>query len=173
MKRMRPSLSRLVSGYVFWGKGFSIAAFTLSLLLISGCSANNTVTVLWTGGSQTILASPIANQGINHQVIIQTSTFVPLEIDINTGDTVTWVNQDVNSHTVTSIRYFQDEDDISHIYIGETFDSGDISPGQSYSRTFAQEGTYDYLSLPLNTPSPMPEFLQLVAGIAVGVVVVK
>ena len=133
----------------FLGRGLSIAALTLSLILISGCGANSTVTVLWTGGSETILASPEATQGTNSQVIIQAANFVPLEIDIKPGDTVTWVNRDVNLHTVTSIRYFQDEDDISHIYIGETFDSGDISPGQSYSRTFAQEGTYDYLSLPL------------------------
>lgn len=157
----------------FLWKGFGTAAGMLSLLLIAGCSANTTVTVLWTGSSQTSLASQVASQGANHQVVIQAATFAPLEVDISAGDSVTWVNQDTIQNTVTSIRYFQDEDDISHIYIGETFDSGDIGPGQSYSRTFPQEGTYDYLSLPLHTPSPMPEYLSLVAGIAVGVVVVR
>ena len=157
----------------FHRKGFYAAAFTLSLLLITSCSITNTVTVARAGGSQTPQAPPATNQGTHRQVIIQATTFVPLEIDIEPGDTVTWVNQDANSHTITSIRYFQDEDDVSHIYIGETWDSGDINPGQSYSRTFDQEGTFEYLSLPLSTPSPMLEYAQLVAGLAVGAVVVS
>ena len=145
-------------------------ALALSLLLVTACGAGKTVTVLQTGSTPASQAGAPTSQ---HQVIIQGAAFTPAELDIQPGDTVTWTNQDTSAHTVTSIRCFQDEDDISHIYIGETWDSGDIDPGASFSRTFSQSGSYDYFSLPLEKPSPIPQYYQLVAGIPTGVVVVK
>ena len=52
----------------------------------------------------------------------------PLIISINT--TVTWVNNDDVDHTVTSVTGL--------------FDSGVLSPGQSFSFTFSQPGTFQY-----------------------------
>lgn len=100
-------------------------------------------------------------------------TFAPLKIKIKLGDTVTWVNGDADTHTVTAVYHFQDEDDVSHIFIGEAWDSGDINPGQSYSKTFDEAGTFEYMSLPLHTPSPLDQYFSFVAQVDVGVVIVE
>jgi plastocyanin len=155
------------------GRGFYAGALALSLLLVTACGSTSTVTVVLDGGGLTGLPSMAISQGAHHQVLIQNATFAPLEISIKPGDTVTWVNHDGGPHTATSIRYFQDEDDISHVFIGESWDSGYIEPGQSFSRTFDTEGTFEYFSFPLDKPLPVPEFYQLMSGMALGVVVVK
>jgi plastocyanin len=150
--------------------------FFISLVLVmcaavTACAENRTVTVFQTGTSA---AAPtaVAALGQKHQVSIKGSAFVPLEVRVKPGDSVTWVNQDARPHTVTSIRYFQDEDEISHVYIGEIFDSGDIAQGQSYTRTFTEAGAFWYFSFPLNNALPIPEYLQLVQELSVGSVVV-
>ena len=51
-------------------------------------------------------------------------------LDVAVGTTVTWTNNDMVAHTVTS-----DTGD---------FDSGAISPGQSFSFTFSQSGNFGY-----------------------------
>ena len=56
--------------------------------------------------------------------------YAPGELDVLVGQTVTWRNTDSKSHTVTG------DDD--------AFDSGYISPGSSFSSTFASNGTFTY-----------------------------
>ncbi len=56
--------------------------------------------------------------------------FNPQTITVTAGTTITWTNNDGVSHTVTS--------DTS------LFDSGTISPGGTYSHTFATTGTFAY-----------------------------
>ena len=53
--------------------------------------------------------------------------FVPKTIQIHTGDTVTWTNQDNIDHTVTGFGI-----DLT------------VPPGQTISHTFDQLGTFDY-----------------------------
>ena len=87
--------------------------------------------------------------GTEHLVIIDDSSFTPEEIKIKVGDTVTWINQGLQSHTVTSWYEQEDEDHTVHVTIGQTWDSGYIEPGGSYSKTFNTTGRYDYFSFPL------------------------
>ena len=54
----------------------------------------------------------------------------PDTLTIKKGSTVIWINDDNSLHTVT-------EDD-------DEFDSGSISPGNTWSYTFNTVGTYDY-----------------------------
>jgi len=145
-------------------------SITVLFLLLTACSVTKTITVTPQDSSQVPQESSLIGQGNHHQVIIEAVTFVPLEIDIKLGDTVTWVNEDTNIHTVTTWHHFQDEDDITHAYIGETWDSGDIKPGQSFSRTFNQLGIYEYLSLPLRIRTPLQHYEEVTN--AVGVIVV-
>lgn len=56
--------------------------------------------------------------------------FAPEIVEVPQGTTVTWVNDGRNPHTVTA-------DDGS-------FDSGEISPGRTYTRTFEEAGTIAY-----------------------------
>ena len=56
--------------------------------------------------------------------------FTPATITVTAGTMVTWTNNDNMTHTVTA-------DDNS-------FDSGNLTSGSNYSRTFSVAGTYPY-----------------------------
>ena len=140
------------------------------LIILNGCSITKTVTVTQQDNSMLPQESSTTYQGSHHQVSIGPVTFTPLELYIKIGDTVTWVNEDANIHTVTSWYHYQDEDDVTHTYIGDVWDSGDIKPGDSFSKTFNQIGTYQYISLPLFVITPLlrdEEFLLDTMGVVV------
>ncbi len=64
------------------------------------------------------------------QVVIQDYDFTPRDIEVAVGGTVTWVNQDqFNHYLVTTDRQI---------------DSGLLTPGATYAKTFTAPGTYDY-----------------------------
>ena len=63
-------------------------------------------------------------------VAVVDSSFVPSEITIDEGGTVTWTNQGDLPHTVTA-------DDNS-------FSSNTMQPGDEYSKTFTEAGTFPY-----------------------------
>ena len=67
--------------------------------------------------------------GVN-EVFIQGMAFVPATITVTAGTTITWTNKDAIAHTVTSDT--------------NLFDSGSLSPGKSFTFTFATAGTYPY-----------------------------
>ena len=56
--------------------------------------------------------------------------FAPPSITIQAGGTVTWSNDGESAHTVTANS--------------GSFDSGNLDPGQSFSHTFSQPGTFAY-----------------------------
>ncbi|HIF37463.1 MAG TPA: BspA family leucine-rich repeat surface protein [Marine Group III euryarchaeote] len=58
--------------------------------------------------------------------------FDPEELTISVGDTVTWTNNDGISHTATSTDG------------PESFDSGNMGSGDTWSFTFTEAGTYEY-----------------------------
>lgn len=61
--------------------------------------------------------------------------YIPPEITVNTGKTITWINNDRAFHTVTS-GYYDKFDGV--------FDSGHIDPGQTFSYTFDKSGDFHY-----------------------------
>ncbi len=61
---------------------------------------------------------------------MQLTAFSPVEIAVAAGTTVTWTNLDSIAHTTTS------ED--AH------WDSGSMSPRDTFELGFAEPGTYDY-----------------------------
>lgn len=64
-------------------------------------------------------------------VTISDGRFSPQIIAVKAGDTVVWVNKDAVSHTSKS--------DAALIW-----DSGNIAPGQKFSRVFKAPGSYAY-----------------------------
>ncbi|MCM3785388.1 multicopper oxidase domain-containing protein [Neobacillus mesonae] len=64
------------------------------------------------------------------QVAISHMQYSIKELHIKAGTTVTWENQDPVFHTVTDL--------------GGKFDSRHIGPGESFSFTFNEKGTYNY-----------------------------
>ena len=79
------------------------------------------------------LASPSGAIAENHIVSIEGFQFVPAEITVSVGDTVTWVNLDVAPHTATA-------DDGS-------FDSGSLSQDDEWSVVIETAGEFDYICL--------------------------
>ena len=75
-------------------------------------------------------ASPAARPTTTVAVAIQDNAFQPPTISVQPGSTVRWTNNGSHNHTVTA----QDN----------SWDSGDIAPGATYSATFQRPGTYAY-----------------------------
>ncbi len=61
--------------------------------------------------------------------------YIPSVIVINSGQNVTWLNEDSAFHSVTSGFYGNPTD---------LFDSGHLDPFESYSLDFNEIGTFDY-----------------------------
>ncbi len=84
-------------------------------------------------------------------VVDMTSTFAfsPASVTVAAGDTVEWRNTAVMKHTVTADPKLAN--DPAHVSLpdgAETFNSGDVPPGQIYRHTFDVPGQYDYVCLP-------------------------
>lgn len=82
----------------------------------------------------TLAGSMPARAGTSHSVEISDFAFNPATLTIQVGDTVTWTNLDQVEHTATSTS--------------GAFDSGMLAQNASYSVTFTEQGTYDYLCTP-------------------------
>ncbi|MDH3618419.1 MAG: cupredoxin domain-containing protein [Nitrosopumilus sp.] len=63
------------------------------------------------------------------------SCYIPSKINAKKGQTVTWKNEDVAFHSVTSGIYGEPT---------TLFDSGHLDPEQKFSYTFDEEGSFDY-----------------------------
>ncbi|MDD3265439.1 MAG: plastocyanin/azurin family copper-binding protein [Dehalococcoidales bacterium] len=137
--RFLSSLNRIIR-QLFKAGGYALSASVmLSLLLNGGC------------GEAAISSFPAKDTskpgGV--EVMIQSGSFSPQEIRIKPGETVTWINEGEVSHTVTSWRQYTADDGWKYVEIGTIWDSGDVKPGESYTRSFNQEGTYQYASFPM------------------------
>jgi plastocyanin len=77
-----------------------------------------------------VLAPSAGAQGQTMTVSIEDFFFSPANMTVAPGTTVTWVNNGQAPHTSTA-------DD-------GTWDSGTLQPGESFSFTFDQAGTYTY-----------------------------
>jgi len=74
--------------------------------------------------------SKASDPGLN-EVFIQNSTFSPSTITVVANTTITWMNKDGMSHTVTSDT-------------GTELNSGNIPANETWSHTFTLAGTYPY-----------------------------
>ena len=74
-------------------------------------------------------------------VHIRDNTFVPASLNVAAGTTVRWVNDGRNTHNVTPEHR------------GARFGSGNLKPGRSYVRTFADAGTFAYYCTLHGTPT--------------------
>jgi plastocyanin len=70
-----------------------------------------------------------ASAAETHQIPIARYSYQPATMTVRVGDVVTWTNQDEASHDVA----------------GGTFRSPMLTRGQSWSFTFTQPGTFDYI----------------------------
>ncbi|NTV00667.1 MAG: hypothetical protein HGA55_06055 [Methanoregulaceae archaeon] len=64
------------------------------------------------------------------------SSFDPAILNVQTGTTVTWINEDKMSHRVEHLPQLPSERLL--------FRSESLSPGESFSYTFMEPGRYQY-----------------------------
>ena len=72
--------------------------------------------------------------------------YLPSAVTIQVNQTITWVNQDTEGHTITSGKAGGREGLIQN-NMGQPsglFDSGTIPPGKTWSHTFTKPGQYEY-----------------------------
>ena len=112
---------------------FSILRRTIAVLVLGFIIGGFTVGALAAGTENQLLSST----GTSADITIPRGAgvpgsigYLPANFTITAGKTVTWVNKDTTTHTVTSTTGL--------------FDSGILNPGQTWSHQFAQAGVYSY-----------------------------
>ena len=137
---------KLISSYVVMVI-FKINMFIIVIVLavlFSGCTGVQNATTTSAQPKQTstmaqmtalpTTVKPILTPG-TVAVEIKGFAFVPATITISKGTTVIWTQKDSVTHTVTGTGF--DSSEIS-------FDSGELSQGQTFSHTFNEVGTFNY-----------------------------
>lgn len=103
-----------------------LAVLPLSLVLAS-CGSSST----YTGDSGNASATGTTEGASTAtEITMKNIHFVPNDITVAVGTTVTWTNEDAVAHNVTS------DDGL--------FESGNITKGETFSYTFDKPGTYSY-----------------------------
>jgi plastocyanin len=75
--------------------------------------------------------------------------FEPQEITVSVGDRVQWRNVGTVAHTVTTEpSKVSDPNGVSVPSGAEAWDSGLIGENETFSRTFDEPGTYEYICIP-------------------------
>lgn len=97
------------------------------------------------GGSDGASADgPAQSAEADNRVVMELISFKPETVEVSAGDTVTWVNEEASSpHTVTSGEVEQGSGGVTANPDG-TFDSGNLSPGDTFEFTFDEPGTFAY-----------------------------
>ncbi len=115
----------------------NICAAVISLIFVSvlltGCQSQSGNSYSSPTATPTVTPSatptPTAT-GSTAAVSIQNFSFVPQNLAISAGTTVTWTNNDSTTHTVTENS--------------SAFDSGNLAPGATFSFKFTVAGTFEY-----------------------------
>ena len=121
----------------FWGVVIFVAGFLHGRQMSNlATGAVQSVTRESAPVAQTAATTPAPAQAHENpagitQVTIRLVRFSPETIEIKTGQTVEWTNDDLTPHTVTS----QGSGDLS---------SGSIDAGASWRHTFTQAGSFQY-----------------------------
>ncbi|MFC2024182.1 cupredoxin domain-containing protein [Chloroflexota bacterium] len=108
-------------------------ALVFTVVLAASCQSQAPAPVPPTGGDTPLAPTtgePEPATPLQIEVIIQGSTFIPDTQNIPAGALVLWYNDDSVDHTVTARD--------------NSFDSGNLSPGDTFRYTFEQSGELEY-----------------------------
>lgn len=112
----------------------TIAALFATLALLSACSPEP--------------GPPREGSGMTGDIAIAGFAFDPSSVDVERGQTVTWINQDDIAHTVTSGRPKRQGvpgvSDNRDAQPDGAFDSGTMELNDDYIHTFDKHGTFTY-----------------------------
>ncbi len=99
----------------------ALAALVAAVVMTAGCTSSSNTSPS---------SSPQVSTAGQNTVSMKNIAFNPSSLTINKGATVTWTNDDSTTHTVTSDTGL--------------WDSGNLSPGQTYTHQFNDTGTFPY-----------------------------
>jgi plastocyanin len=94
-------------------------------------NATNATNTGATGGPTTVSIVPGSSS-------LTTDAYQPNPVQVSTGATVTWTNDDAQPHTATSGQ---------NVTPDGRFDSGIMAPAATFSHTFTQAGEYPYFCI--------------------------
>ena len=118
-------------------KGISVGIISGIILVIIAITLQSSDSEIKTEKSEIIIeADVIMPIKVSRPGCEETnSCYLPSIITIKQGQQVTWSNEDVAFHTVTSGLYDEPSD---------LFDSGHLDPEQKFIVSFDERGTFDY-----------------------------
>jgi len=118
-------------------KGISVGIISGIILVIIAITLQSSNSEIKTEESEIIIeADVIMPIKVSRPGCEETnSCYLPSIITIKQGQQVTWSNEDVAFHTVTSGLYDEPSD---------LFDSGHLDPEQKFIVSFDERGTFDY-----------------------------
>ena len=107
---------------------------------------------LWSAGgslaASVVPAAVVPAEEVDGPVVrIRGMRFEPHELEVAVGDTVTWINEDAVTHTVTSGQ--------GTVPTSAPLSSSFLPRGGTYQFRFEQAGDYEYLCLPHLDQAPM------------------
>lgn len=88
-------------------------------------------------------ADPAAEPAPANSITIKLIAFKPTELEVPAGTTVTWIQDDVANHTVTS-GVVETSGGTATAQPDGAFDSGTLGPGDDYEFTFAEAGEFPF-----------------------------
>ena len=97
-------------------------------------------------GPQTHSVSIPMDSGTSQDCVKTDECYIPYEVTINVGDTVTWINDDQLPHTVTA-GDLKVNDKVVGTDLPNGFDSSIVLKDGTFSHTFETAGTYPYLCI--------------------------
>ena len=103
------------------------------LLVWAGCGSDDEAST--TGGATSAPAETSESSGGDAVAVSMENTqYVPMDVEVPSGGTITWTNNDPFPHTVTK-----------EAGPGEDFDSGDVGAGETFEQIFEDAGEIDYV----------------------------
>jgi len=102
-----------------------------SCLALAGCGSDDEKSS--GGGGESTQGGGGTSSSSAVEVDMKDVTYVPMEVTVKKGGTITWTNRDAFPHTVTK-----------ESGPGPKFDSGNIGDGESFKQKFTVAGKIDY-----------------------------
>ncbi len=129
----------------------ALATIVLAGALAACGDENDGAAGAGTGDEPTATATAEAGDASGAPVVDMTDAlkFEPQEITVSVGDRVQWRNVGNIAHTVTTDpSKVADPDGVSVPKGVKSWDSGLLGADETFSRTFRQPGTYEYVCIP-------------------------
>jgi plastocyanin len=110
---------------------------------VAACAAVLALTGAACGSEDSTDRGAVESPAQASTITIKLIAFQPTQVEIPVGETVTWRQEDVATHTVTSGRVERAGGTVTAT-ADDRFDSGNITKGQNFQFTFSEPGQFAF-----------------------------